>query len=150
MTSFLVSRFYNATGAPPSTLEVAATQLEQLITIKGAGSARGETGEHVKDVTLRGLKLTGAAMSYLSPHGLPSDGGGDWALSRTGAVNIEGAENVLVEVRTTLSFFGLFWSAQFHAKNRTFVKTGCSGQTQERVETKTDASAGLPLRAHRR
>ena len=108
----MVSRFYNATGAPPSTLEVAATQLEQLITIKGAGSARGETGEHVKDVTLRGLKLTGAAMSYLSPHGLPSDGGGDWALSRTGAVNIEGAENVLVEVRGQLSPFLAFFGAR--------------------------------------
>lgn len=89
--------FYNSTGPPPATLEIAATQLEQLVTIKGAGSARGETGKHVSDVTLRGLKLTGAAMSYLSPHGLPSDGGGDWALSRTGAVLIEGAENVLVE-----------------------------------------------------
>ena len=89
--------FYNATGAPPATLELAATQLEQLVTITGAGSAAGETGEHVADVTLRGLKLTGAALSYLSPHGLPSDGGGDWALSRTGAVQVTGAENVLIE-----------------------------------------------------
>ena len=26
-----------------------------------------------------GLKLTGAALTTLAPHGLPSDGGGDWA-----------------------------------------------------------------------
>ena len=64
--------FYNATSAPPATLELAATQLEQLVTITGAGSARGESGKHVTDVTLRGLKLTSAALSYLSPHGLPS------------------------------------------------------------------------------
>ena len=63
----------------------------------GAGSARGESGDHARDITIRGLKLTGAALSYLSPHGLPSDGGGDWALSRTGAVQVEGAENTLVE-----------------------------------------------------
>ena len=63
----------------------------------GAGSARGESGDHARDITIRGLKLTGAALSYLSPHGLPSDGGGDWALSRSGAVQVEGAENTLVE-----------------------------------------------------
>eukprot|EP01052_Picozoa_sp_SAG31_P025551 SAG31_NODE_2245_length_6101_cov_1.381539_5_plen_112_part_00 len=80
--------FYNETGPPPESLELAATQLEQLITITGSGSAAGETGEHVTDISLRGLKLTGASLSYLSPHGLPSDGGGDWALSRTAAVRI--------------------------------------------------------------
>ena len=32
-------------GAPPATVELAVTQLEQLVTITGAGSARGETGK---------------------------------------------------------------------------------------------------------
>ena len=35
--------FHNASSAPPSSLEIAGTKLEQLITITGAGSARGET-----------------------------------------------------------------------------------------------------------
>ena len=32
----------------------------------GAGSARGESGDHARDITIRGLKLTGAALSFRS------------------------------------------------------------------------------------
>ena len=76
---------------------VCVTQLEQLITIEGAGTARGETGAHATDITLSGLKLTGAALTTLVPHGLPSDGGGDWAIARRAAVHLRGVERVTVE-----------------------------------------------------
>jgi hypothetical protein len=89
--------FYNSTGAPPTDLEIAGTSLQQLITIEGAGSARGETGPHVTDITIRGVQFSDAALSYLYPHGLPSDGGGDWALARRAAVHIIGAERVTVD-----------------------------------------------------
>jgi len=89
--------FYNGTGAPPSSLEFSGTKLEQLITIMGGGSARGETAPHVEDITIRGLKLTNAALTTLAPHGLPSDGGGDWAIARRGAIHVSGAERTLIE-----------------------------------------------------
>eukprot|EP00750_Incisomonas_marina_P033516 INCI9889.3.p1 GENE.INCI9889.3~~INCI9889.3.p1 ORF type:complete len:911 (+),score=132.78 INCI9889.3:121-2853(+) len=82
---------------PPSSDQFAVTQLDQLITITGAGSAAGETGAHVANITLSGLKLTGTSMTTLAPHGLPSDGGGDWAIARFAAINIVGAEGVTID-----------------------------------------------------
>jgi hypothetical protein len=49
-----------------------------------------------RDIALRGLKLSGAALTTLAPHGLPSDGGGDWALARRAAVHLQGVEGVTV------------------------------------------------------
>ena len=43
------------------------------------------------------MKFTGAALTTLAPHGLPSDGGGDWAIARRGAVHVTGVEGVTVE-----------------------------------------------------
>jgi hypothetical protein len=51
----------------------------------------------VTDVTIRGVQLSDAALSTLAPHGLPSDGGGDWAVARRAAVHISGAERVTIE-----------------------------------------------------
>jgi len=90
----------NATGGtePPAPTDAfAVTQLEQLVTVTGAGTARGETGPHATGITLSGLKLTGAALTTLAPHGLPSDGGGDWAVARRAAVHLSGVEGVTVE-----------------------------------------------------
>ena len=36
-------------------------------------------------------------LAALAPHGLPSDGGGDWAIARRAAVHVSGAERVTVE-----------------------------------------------------
>jgi hypothetical protein len=38
------------TGPPPANLTFDGTQLEQLVTVTGAGSARGETGDHATDI----------------------------------------------------------------------------------------------------
>ena len=92
--------WYNETGPPPSDLRLEATRLTELIRIQGttAGTTAGSlTTIPVVDVLLQGLTLTGTATTYLEPHGLPSDGGGDWALARTAAVNLEGTEHVNIE-----------------------------------------------------
>ena len=81
----------------PSTSGFAGVGLEQLITVTGGGSAKGETAPHATDITIRGFKLTGAALTTLVPHGLPSDGGGDWAIARRAAVHLSGVERVTVE-----------------------------------------------------
>lgn len=92
--------WYNETGPPPSDLRLEATRLTELIRIQGTttGTTAGSlTTIPVVDVLLQGLTLTGTATTYLEPHGLPSDGGGDWALARTAAVNLEGTEHVNIE-----------------------------------------------------
>jgi hypothetical protein len=90
--------FHNGSGAPTGAFS--ATALEQLVTINGAGSARGEQGAHAENITLRGLRFTGAALTTLTPHGLPSDGGGDWAVARRAAVHLSGVVSVTVEACT--------------------------------------------------
>eukprot|EP00729_Bicosta_minor_P003139 gene3139-30522_t len=89
--------FHNDTAgtSPPDDLAFSGTHLEQLITIIGAGSARSDTGAHVENITIRGLSITGAALTTLAPHG--HDGGGDWAIARRAAIHISGAENVAIE-----------------------------------------------------
>jgi hypothetical protein len=67
--------FHNGTGSPAGLFS--GTSLQQLITVTGAGSARGETAPHAVGITIRGVRLADAALSTLSPHGLPSDGGGE-------------------------------------------------------------------------
>ena len=98
-TTTITTTTTTTTMPPPSDLRLESTQLMELIRIQGAGTARDESGNgaHVVGIKLQGLKFTGTAMSYLEPHGLPSDGGGDWALARTAAVNLEGTEQVLIE-----------------------------------------------------
>ncbi len=48
----------------------------------------------VKNVTLSGLGFRDAAPTYMEPHAVPS--GGDWALERRGAVELEGTEGFSV------------------------------------------------------
>ena len=71
---------------PPSQVEVAA--LTNLIEL------RGSADRPVANVTLRGLTFRDTRPSYLDPHGVPS--GGDWALSRLGAVYVEGATDAAI------------------------------------------------------
>lgn len=90
--------YYNSTksGTPPNeNLRVEATQLQELIIIR---ATEGESdGNMVTNVNIDGIKFTGAALSYLEPHGLPSDGGGDWALARSAAIILEKTSNVSIE-----------------------------------------------------
>lgn len=85
--------FANTTaGTPPSadTLFV-STRLKTLLAVNGTQEAP------VMGVTLRGITFTTAASTLLDPHGVPSDGAGDWALSRSAAVFIQGSLNTTVQ-----------------------------------------------------
>jgi hypothetical protein len=77
--------FHNASAGTPPPREWAfeAPLLAVLVNVSGA------PGAPAANVTLRGIFFTGAAASFLMPHGLPA--GGDWALARVGAVTAEGA-----------------------------------------------------------
>ena len=82
--------FHNDTNkAPPSDMKFVATQLQTLIEIEGSMSSP------VRNITLQGIKFTGAAYTYMEPHGVPS--GGDWALQRMGAIFLEGTEHVTIQ-----------------------------------------------------
>ena len=112
--------FHNGTGAPPPSLTFAATgPLTELVIVKGGGTAAGETAPPVRDLTFRGITFSGAGLSYLEPHGLPSDGGGDWALARRGAVRIEGAERVAIDGCTFRRVDGNAVVIQGYARNVT-------------------------------
>eukprot|EP01050_Picozoa_sp_SAG11_P006236 SAG11_NODE_476_length_9118_cov_5.515911_11_plen_245_part_00 len=44
-----------------------------------------------------GVRFADTALSTLAPHGLPSDGGGDWAIARSAALHVSGVEGFTVE-----------------------------------------------------
>ena len=85
--------FHNASAGtpPPASLAFEAVRLKGLVALRGTPAAP------VKDVTLRGLSFVDAAPTILDPHGLPSDGGGDWAIARNAAVFLEGTERATVD-----------------------------------------------------
>lgn len=91
----LLYYFYNGTGAPPADLVVVATNLTELVHIEGQYD--GKTFTPVTDVVLSNLKFSDSALTLLAPHGLPSDGGGDWAIARTAAVFLQTTERLVIE-----------------------------------------------------
>lgn len=84
--------WYNGTGAPPSSETFVATQLKEMIGIRGTQTTP------VKGVTIQGIGFRDAAITFMEPWGVPS--GGDWALYRGGAVYIEGAEGITIRGNT--------------------------------------------------
>lgn len=82
----------STTTAPTGTF--VATRLKTLFSLEGSIQSP------VRNITFRGLKITTTAASYLDPHYLPSDGGGDWALARSGAVFLQGTEGVVLNNNT--------------------------------------------------
>ena len=84
---------FNGTDAPTGTEEFVLTRTKVLFNITGT------MDEPVKNLKIQGLTLRDAAYTYLGTtqadrHWLPSEG--DWALQRSGAITIEGAEGVTV------------------------------------------------------
>jgi hypothetical protein len=86
----LLYYWHNASAGTPPPPEWAfeAPLLPTLLDISGTPSTP------VSNVTLQGLTFTGAAASYLMPHGVPA--GGDWGVARVGAVTVEGAAGLAV------------------------------------------------------
>ena len=82
---------FNATEAPTGHEALSLTRTKVLLNVSGSQAAP------VRNITVQGLTLRDAALTYLGTsaadvHWLPSEG--DWALQRSGAVSIEGAEDV--------------------------------------------------------
>jgi hypothetical protein len=90
---------------PPNAGEVTATQLRVLFNISGANQS-----DPVKNVSFTGIVFKDTAATYMDPHGTPS--GGDWAVTRAGALYFENTENVLLSksLLTTLDGHGVFLS----------------------------------------
>jgi hypothetical protein len=84
---------FNGTEAPTGGEKFALTRTKVIFNITGTMK------DPVKDITIQGLTIRDAAFTYLGEtqadvHWLPSEG--DWALQRSGAVTIEGAERVTI------------------------------------------------------
>ena len=82
---------FNHTEAPTGEEELSLTHAKVIFNISGTQQAP------VKNIRIQGLTIRDAAFTYLGTteadrHWLPSEG--DWALQRSGAVHIEGAEGV--------------------------------------------------------
>lgn len=133
--------FHNASaGTPPPagwTFEVPA--LAVLINISGTVAAPAV------GISISGLTFTGAAATILSDHGIPS--GGDWGLSRLGAVLISGAEQVTLanNLFTRLDGNAVFLSG--YTRNVTvdrneFVWLGESAVASWGMTAGVDATAG--------
>ena len=82
--------FHNASQGtpPPADWTFEAPMLACLINVSGTATSP------VTDIYISGITFTGAAASYLMAHGIPS--GGDWGLSRMGAIRIEGAQGISI------------------------------------------------------
>jgi len=82
--------YFNFNNTKPTGKEDwVATKTRVMFNISGTMAAP------VKDVTIRGLTMRDARLTYLDPHGMPS--GGDWGLQRSGVVLLQGTERVVVD-----------------------------------------------------
>lgn len=82
-------------GAPPRTAKPPSESILEHARLKTLFSIQGTQASPVRDITITGLRLTGAALTFFDPHGVPS--GGDWALQRSAALFVEGAEGFRLE-----------------------------------------------------
>lgn len=133
--------FHNASAGtpPPAAWTFEVPTLPCLINISGTVAAPA-TG-----ISVTGLRFTGAAASYMGPHGIPS--GGDWGLSRMGAVLVSGAQSITIanNTFTRLDGNGVFLSG--YTRNVTidaneFVWMGESGVASWGYTDGVDATAG--------
>ena len=70
--------FHNGTGAPPPDTLFEVPTLLTLLRVNATQAAP------VRNLTIAGLGFKDSAPSYMQPHAIPS--GGDWGLSRLGAI----------------------------------------------------------------
>ena len=80
--------YHNGTGAPPASATVVVPQKQVLVNVSGTQF------KPVTDVSLVGITYSGAAYTYMEPHGVPS--AGDWALDRYGAIFLQGTEGAMI------------------------------------------------------
>eukprot|EP01049_Picozoa_sp_SAG25_P007546 SAG25_NODE_621_length_6407_cov_3.818643_1_plen_319_part_00 len=85
---------FNGTETPTGNEQLSLTHTKVIFNITGSMAMP------VKNIIIRGLTISDAAFTYLgtdeaSRHWLPSEG--DWALQRSGAIHIEGAEGITID-----------------------------------------------------
>jgi hypothetical protein len=83
--------YYNGTGAPPSDGSVVAIPEGAwgLLNVSATQAAPA------KDLSFLGLGFRDVAHVFFAPHSIPS--GGDWALARLAALQLEGTEGAVVD-----------------------------------------------------
>lgn len=81
--------YYPNSTTDASDLELVATRLKTLISIRGDASAP------VSAITIRGLTFTQTESTLLDAYEVPS--GGDWSTHRGATVFVEGAQNVVID-----------------------------------------------------
>uniref|UniRef100_A0A7S2S791 Right handed beta helix domain-containing protein n=1 Tax=Mucochytrium quahogii TaxID=96639 RepID=A0A7S2S791_9STRA len=79
--------FHNRTG-PPSNIDFIVPRLTELIRVVGNSSSP------VSNVKISNIGFRDTKITYMTPWGVPS--GGDWGLSRTGCIFLEGTKDVEV------------------------------------------------------
>lgn len=85
--------FQNATVAKaPAKTGFVSAEVKVLINISGTQD------DPVKDIHISGITFRDAAYTFMDPHGMPS--GGDWCLQKSGAITLEGTENVTLSNNT--------------------------------------------------
>jgi len=85
---------FNGTEHPSRNEEFSLTRTKVIFNISGT------MAKPVRNLTIRGITIRDAAFTYLGTteadrHWLPSEG--DWALQRSGAIMMEGAEGVMID-----------------------------------------------------
>ena len=109
--------FHNASAGvpPPQGWTFEAPLLRCLVQLSGTPEAP------VAGVTLRGITFTSAAASYLADHGVPT--GGDWSITRVGALTVEGASDLMLEGLTFTRLDGN--AVSLNGWTRDVTITGC-------------------------
>ena len=85
--------FYNASAGTPPPADGSIVALAAGAT--GLIAAVGSAAAPVRGLAIKSLGLRDAAYVYFLPHSIPS--GGDWALSRTAALLLDGTEGTVVD-----------------------------------------------------
>ena len=107
-TSKMLYYYNNDTnGAPDVTFE--ATSLKVLL------SYNGSMDKAVTNHVVRGMTFQDSEYTYLDPHGMPS--GGDWGLQRTGAVYLNGVNNITITNNNFTRLDGNALSINRYARN---------------------------------
>ena len=137
--------FYNGTGTPPSSVEVPS--LAELIVIQGTKQTTAPVAgaKPVSNVSFEGITFTGQRPTYMEPHGLPS--GGDWGMTRLGALRLQGTEGVEVTGCTFERLDGQAVLLDGYTRDATFARNtfyliGASGVVLWGYEKNGDGTDG--------
>jgi hypothetical protein len=133
---------HNATPGtpPPATWTFEVPSLPCLINISGTNTVPAQ------DISISGITFTSASASFLMAHGIPS--GGDWGLSRMGAIFANGASGLTIADNNFVRLDGnaIFlsgWNRNTSILRNEFSWIGESAVASWGYTQGVDATAGL-------